>query len=154
MVSDRRLRWAVLYDDLKTRIPQLRNAAAIPSSQTNYWPQCRLALRDLEVELRLLHGDVVLDRVISTEQMRPLAEWVCCHEILKHMALQDNGQSGLAEGVRNAGRQVEFWRNRLNVLINDSSQTWTAGQTTGASRALKVQRPIEWAGQYPDGGVL
>ena len=152
IVSDRLLRWSVLYADLKAQFPQLRLSAAVPTDQTNLWPQCVIALRKLETSLRLEHGALALSRVVSTEPLKEVAELSCLIEMGLFLNMTDNGQSGIGVQVKDWKAELATWMSILTVSIKDSAAWGTTG--TQQTVPLEVAKPAGWQGQYQGGGVL
>lgn len=152
IVTDRLFRFALLYAQLRTRIPQLANAATIPSGQTNLHPQVREALEELRYEIEDMiggmHGDVGLWAAMNPAQLKSLAVYWVVAWLYRYMAAADNGQSHLAlEAARN---EKLFAERRVHVVASMKRDT-VAYSADGARRDLvrvdndpRARKPGDW----------
>lgn len=154
MVEDRLYRWGVLMANLAIYFPEVAKSCTYPANQSNWWPQARLALRNLRNRIDRQQGGMRAYAISHPEDLTELAEYAVLLEIGRVMYRSANGKD------KDIANFLTYWSDEFKRLwsetiarVKSPSQEW---QTDGGDIDLHID-PVKWMGGMGatgGGGVL
>jgi len=137
IVTDRLFRSVVTYEDLAADLPEINETCALPSGQSTWWKQIRLAWEKLLAELEL--EGIYAAQITNPVQLRWVAHYKILMEISRVMYSQSNGQ--VRDAAANAERfqaEYEHWLDKTVVTLKQDNAAFTAQTVKANARARQV----------------
>ena len=152
-VSNRVLRFPVDFARLVRKLLAAGRAAAIPSGQTNFWPQVGIALEDLRDKING-SSDVRTYLLKNEGRLRPIAEAWALEAMAEAMISQVNGQTAYLQRYadKRAEEKIRLW-SELVVDQQADAQAWATQSGTRKS-TLRSVRLLSGLGFSRNGGPL
>lgn len=152
IVMDRGQSVPVTLAELKTDIPQLNNAATIPASQTNLWPQVINIAQQFRSKLDAMGGEMKTYLLTNPAEMASVFRSYAKAGIYRYLAGNDNGQSHL-------WRMSEFHMEEYREIVAGLKATIKTGTgnlgDADARKKVQVVQAKTYAGSgLYDGGPL
>ncbi len=133
-VSDRAIRFPLDYNAMVTQCLQMGKACAIPSGQSNFWPQVRIGIRNFRNRVNMQQATVKTFMLANEGVCGPVVEAFGFVEALGAMVGAQNTATGYLEQQRREklAERDALWAS-LVVLAKDGSPWRTESQKTEAS---------------------
>jgi len=154
-VSDRQLRFPIDYSRLTTKLIQSGKTCSVPTGQSNWWPQIRVALEDLRDDINSQQAGVKTYFLSNAGTLRRISETYALTEMLAAMVGQTNGQgSRLAEvEARYLQKKDAIWADTGVVVRQIAAWQIASAKTTVLAKPVQL-----WSGMgdtgYGGGGIL
>jgi len=151
-VSDRVLRFPLDYSRITTRVLALGRSCAVPTGQTNFWPQIRLSLGDLRDDINSEQADVKTYMLGHEGVTRQIAEAYALVECVSAAMGNANGQGDFLGMKYGEFMQAKLAKWASLILSVRDTSAW---QTTGTSGERLASPPRLFSGRATGiGGAL
>ncbi len=151
-VSDRVLRIPLDYNRLTARITTIGKSCAVPTGQSNFWPQVRIALADLRDDINSQQATVKTYCLAREGTLRQIAEAYALCVILPVMVNQVSGQTAILAKMWEIWekKKASLWANL--ILVSKDTSAW---QTESGKSEHLAKPPATAAGRAVGiGGAL